>query len=300
MTRKFLLGSVAAGGLLVAALPASAADLRAVPAPAPVIAPVVPVFSWTGWYIGGNVGGKWGKFSGDVTAAPVTGFPATGGGDVFAFDTGFGGGHVVGGGQIGFNWQVNQFVFGVEGDLDATNVKRDFALGFAPGGGVFTTGDAFRFKNDWQGSVRGRGGIAFDRFLVYATGGVAWAGVTAEAFYAPGSVATPGAGGGTGIGPGTGAGIAVATPGAFASDRHTLVGATIGGGVEFALTDSVSLGVEYRYSDFGHETFNLGAVPFPAGASSGVVGDVDLRTHEVTARLNFKFGSLFGGLVPGL
>jgi opacity protein-like surface antigen len=58
--------------------------------------------------------------------------------------------------------------------------------------------------------------------------------------------------------------------------------------------------VEYRYSDFGHETFNLGAVPFPAGASSGVVGDVDLRTHEVTARLNFRFGSLFGGALGGL
>ena len=71
--------------------------------------------------------------------------------------------------------------------------------------------------------------------------------------------------------------------------------------MEFALTDSVSLGVEYRYSDFGHETFNLGAVPFPAGASSGVVADVDLRTHEVTARLNLKLGNrLFGGLIPGL
>jgi outer membrane immunogenic protein len=161
-------------------------------------------------------------------------------------------------------------------------VKRDFALGFAPGGGVFATGDAFRFKNDWQGSVRGRGGFAFGQTLVYATGGVAWAGVKAEAVYGPGTV------------------LGVATPGAFASDRQTLTGGTIGGGVEFAFTNNVTLGVEYRYSDFGHETFNLGAVPFPRGASSGVVGDVDLRTHEVTARLNFKFGSLFGGAFGGL
>ena len=281
MIRKLLLGSVAAGGLLAAALPASAADLRAVPAPAPVIAPVVPVFSWTGWYIGGNVGGKWGKYSGSVTAAPVAGFPATGGGDFFNFSTNHEGAFV-GGGQLGFNWQTGVWVFGVEGDFDGTDVKRDVVLGFAPGGGVFTTGDVFRFKNEWQASVRGRGGFTFDRWLVYATGGVAWANVKAEAIYGPGSftVGTPPR--------------VVGTPGAFFSDRQTLTGATVGGGVEFAFTDNVSLGVEYRYSDFGHETFNLGAVSFPAGASSGVLADVDLRTHEVTARLNFKFGSLFG------
>src|SRR5919202_4542635 len=182
----------------------------------------------------------------------------------------------MGGGQVGFNWQVNRFVFGLEGDIDATDIKRGFALGFTPGGGVFIPGDTFRFKNDWQASVRARGGIAFDRLLVYATGGVAWAGVTTEAFYSPGFVG------------------AVAVPGAFASDRQTLVGATVGGGVEVAVTNNVSFGVEYRYSDFGHETFNLGAVPFPAGAGSAVTSRVDLRTHEVTGRLNFKFGSLFG------
>src|SRR5919202_4375186 len=253
MIRKLLLGGVAAGGLLAAALPASAADLRAVPAPAPVIAPVVPVFSWTGWYIGGNVGGKWGKYSGSVTAAPVAGFPATGGGDFFDFNTNHDGhdGAVLGGGQLGFNWQTGIWVFGVEGDIDATDVKRDVVLGFAPGGGVFTTGDVFRFKNEWQASVRGRGGFAFDRFLVYATGGVAWAGVKAEAIYGPGTV------------------LGVATPGGFFSDRQTLPGATVGGGVEFALTNSVSLGVEYRYSDFGHETFNLGFAPLTANGAAG-------------------------------
>src|SRR5919202_501604 len=117
-------------------------------------------------------------------------------------------------------------IFGVEGDIDATDVKRDFALGFAPGGGVFATGDAFRFKNDWQASVRGRGGFAFGQWLVYATGGVAWGGVRAEAAFGPGTV------------------LGVATPGAFASDRHTLTGATVGGGVEFAFTNNVTLGVE--------------------------------------------------------
>src|ERR671932_1520930 len=104
MIRKLLLASAAAGGL-AAALPAGAADLAVRPAPAPAfvapVAPVVPVpvLNWSGWYIGGNVGGKWGKFSGDVTAAPVAGFPATGGGDIFGFDTGYGGGPNLGRGQ---------------------------------------------------------------------------------------------------------------------------------------------------------------------------------------------------------
>ena len=275
MIRNFLMGGVAACGLLAALLPASAADLSVAPAPAPTyVAPVVPAFTWSGWYIGGNLGGKWGKYSGSVTGTAVPGFPVTAGGDGFTFssdrDSAF-----IGGGQLGFNWQVGQFVFGVEGDIDATRIRDNFALGFTPGGGVFIPGDVFRFKNDWQASVRGRGGIAFDRFLVYATGGVAWAGVRAEALYSPGFVGR------------------VAVPGAFASDSKTLTGATIGGGVEFAVTNNVTFGVEYRYSDFGHETFNLGAVPFPAGAGSAVTSRVDLRTHEVTGRLNFKFGGLF-------
>ncbi len=279
MIRKLLLASAAAGGL-AAAMPASAADLAVRPAPAPAfVAPVVapvPVFTWTGWYIGGNAGGKWGKFSGGTTAGPFDDVVPNG--DVFAFDTGYGGGAFLGGGQIGFNWQTGPWVFGVEGDFEGTNVKHDITLGADPGGGAFVAGDTFRFKNDWQASVRARGGIAFDRWLVYATGGVAWAGVKADAFISPGFVGN------------------VAVPGAFASDRHTLVGGTVGGGVEFALMDNVTLGVEYRYSDFGSETFNLGIVPLTAGGGvgPGVTSDVKLQTHEVTARLNFKFGSLFG------
>src|SRR5919199_2158621 len=110
MIRKLLLASVAAGGL-VAVLPASAADLAVRPAPAPAfVAPVVPVpvLNWSGWYIGGNVGGKWGKFSGDITAAPVTGFPATGGGDFFNFNTDWSGGPPPRGGPPGLYWEGKQ------------------------------------------------------------------------------------------------------------------------------------------------------------------------------------------------
>jgi outer membrane immunogenic protein len=290
MIRKLLLGGVAASGLLAAALPASAADLAVAPAPAPVV--VAPVFTWSGWYIGGNVGGKWGHAHGDLVAAPVPGFAATAGGAFVPFGLDNNGffaqdghnGTWVGGGQLGFNWQFGNLVFGLEGDGQVTDIKRSFVLGAAPPpagtfGGIFIPGDAFRVKNDWQASLRARGGVTFGRFLLYATGGVAWAGVQMDAFYSPGFVG------------------AVAVPGAAFSESKTLTGGTVGLGGEFAVTNNVSFGVEYRYSSFGRETFNLGAIPFPAGAGSTVVSNFDLRTHEVTARLNFKFGSLFG-IVP--
>jgi outer membrane immunogenic protein len=81
---------------------------------------------------------------------------------------------------------------------------------------------------------------------------------------------------------------------AFETDSKTPVGGTVGGGVEYAFTNNVSVGVEYRYSDFGHETFNAGVVRL-AGLGTGPLTTtrVELRTHEVTVRLNFKLGTLF-------
>jgi hypothetical protein len=60
------------------------------------------------------------------------------------------------------------------------------------------------------------------------------------------------------------------------------------------LTSNLSLGVEYRYSRFGTQTFNLGSVAYPAGAASAVTARLDERTSEITARLNIKYGGLFG------
>ena len=292
-----LLGSVAAGGLLAAA-PVGAADLAV--APAPVIAPV-PSLNWTGWYIGGNVGGKSGRFAGQALATPAQPFTTPIGNTLQTFTTTAGdflnitdvGSSAVGGGQLGFNWQFGRWVFGVEGDLDAADVERTIP---GPGSSIFVLGDTFRFKNDWQASVRARGGVAFDRWLAYATGGVAWAGVSAQAVYAPntfrentstnlGPVSVPG-------------GASVTVPGSFGSDRRTLIGGTVGGGLEYAITNSLSLGVEYRYSDFGSKAFNLGAVPFPVTPST-VTARLSVRTNEVTARLNYRFGGMAGSDAAG-
>ena len=132
--KKYLLASVAALGL-VAAGAASAADLpsRKGPIAAPVYMP--PAFTWTGFYVGANAGYGWGNVN-------TNGF-----GQVSDLD-GF-----VGGGQIGYNYQMGQFVVGLEADLQAADLSSGDNLGL------------LNVKTDYFGTVRARVGVAFDRFL---------------------------------------------------------------------------------------------------------------------------------------
>jgi len=102
----------------------------------------------TGPYVGINGGGGWGNSS---FSAPL---PSTN------FDTS--GGLV--GGTLGYNWQANQIVFGLEGDIDWSHFT-----GSGTCGGVSCS-----VRNDWLGTARGRLGYAFDRFLPYVTGGAAF------------------------------------------------------------------------------------------------------------------------------
>lgn len=126
--KKLLAGLVLAAA---AAAPAHAADL-AYPAPAAYAAPA-PVFSWTGFYVGGNAGYGWGTAD-------------------YSDDTdGF-----LGGVQAGYNWQVGQVVFGLETDIQASNIESP------------------NFTLDYFGTIRARLGFAMDQFLVYGTGGFAY------------------------------------------------------------------------------------------------------------------------------
>jgi outer membrane immunogenic protein len=145
--KKILLASAAVLALSVAS--ASAADLprrQAMPAKAPEY--MAPVFNWTGAYVGINGGGGWGRS--DYSA------PLTSG----AFDTS--GGLV--GGTLGYNYQVGQAVFGIEGDIDWSNIRGSGVCG----------GLSCSTRNDWLSTVRGRLGYAVDRFMPYVTGGAAF------------------------------------------------------------------------------------------------------------------------------
>jgi outer membrane immunogenic protein len=162
--KRFVVACV--GLLALVAGAASAADLPpryAQPYRAPVYS---PVYNWTGFYVGLNGGGGWGRSQWDG----VNKFDVSGG---------------LIGGTIGYNWQFNQFVIGAEGDLDWTSIRGTTTTLCPPGCST---------RNHWLATVRGRAGYAFDRFLPYLTAGLAvgdiQAVVPAVPFFFPGGSTT--------------------------------------------------------------------------------------------------------------
>ncbi len=157
--RKLWVGSI---GLVAAAIgPGWAADLPKRPvykAPPPVVASV-PLFSWTGCYLGGHVGGGWGRkeFSDPIGAlfAPP--------GEVVRVNTsGF-----LGGGQIGCDWQfAPNWVIGIEGAASWADIKGDTFVPATPG--------TLHAKTDFLASATGRVGWTWDRWMLFAKGGAAW------------------------------------------------------------------------------------------------------------------------------
>jgi outer membrane immunogenic protein len=144
--KTILLASV--GLLALGVAPASAADIARRPPPAKAPVYVAPPFSWTGGYIGVNGGYGFGRS--DFSAPFASG----------SFDTA--GGLV--GGTLGYNYQMDRIVFGVEGDFDASWIK----------GSTTCDGLSCETKNSWLATVRGRLGYAAGRFMPYVTGGGAF------------------------------------------------------------------------------------------------------------------------------
>ncbi|MFS8037303.1 outer membrane protein [Xanthobacter sp. AM11] len=157
MLKRALLGATA---LALLAGSASAADLanrypvKAAPIP-------VQVFSWTGFYVGGNVGWGWVSNSFDYTpfALPTYSYNL---GDSNGFFGGF---------QLGYNYQfANNVVLGVEADFDWADLGTSNTIIGGPVGGALVSQNV-----DYFGTIRARAGYAMDRFLPYITGGAAWA-----------------------------------------------------------------------------------------------------------------------------
>jgi outer membrane immunogenic protein len=192
MMRKILLTSVA---VLATSASAFAADLPSRRQAPPPYLPPPPIFTWTGVYVGGQIGYEWGR-------EPATFYSTQPSG-------------VVGGAHIGYNYQVAQFVFGLEGDVNGTSYSGSTLSLLGPAN-VST-------KIPVDGSVRGRVGFAYDRALFYATGGVAFADIK-DTFLAPGG---------------------------YVALSRGRVGWTLGGGIEYAITNNWSVRGEYRYTDYG-------------------------------------------------
>jgi outer membrane immunogenic protein len=154
--RAYVGGLASAAGTALSICSAAAADLPPVPAPAltaPVAYATGAIYNWSGFYIGGHVGGG---FANSSWSDPFTGANNT-------FNSGAG---FLGGAQIGANVQFNALVLGVEGDFSYLGLK---------GSGTDSLGDTIKTNTNWTSTVTGRVGAAFDRLLVYGKGGVAFA-----------------------------------------------------------------------------------------------------------------------------
>jgi outer membrane immunogenic protein len=165
---------------------------------------------------------------------------------------------VIGGGHVGYNLQIGQWVVGLEGTVDGTSVS---GTRTSAGGLTMTT------HADVQGSIRARLGVAFDRVLIYGTGGAAFAGITNNY--------TDTTGAATGVA-GTHEGIS-----------KTRTGWTVGGGLEYAVTNNWSIRAEYRYSDFGRSP----DFPFSATTLGTVSFTHHLTESQVQAGVSYKFDS---------
>jgi outer membrane immunogenic protein len=197
--------------LAIAASAAQAADLPSRYAPPPMIA-AVPVFTWTGFYVGVNAGYGWNTNSNNNRFDPVFGFVGNGSNN----------GGFVGGGQVGYNYQIGQFVIGLETDIQYADLGN--------GGNSFGGNN----NGNWFGTARARAGFAIDRALIYATGGFAYGDI--------------GGGSGAFVGPnGT----------IFAgSGNNTNTGWVVGGGVEYAFTNNLTAKLEGLYVNLDSNSNN--------------------------------------------
>jgi outer membrane immunogenic protein len=235
---------------------ASAADmaLKAMPPPA-------PVYNWTGWYAGLNLGGSFGRAGDTATFAGVP-FSST--------SANLDG--VIGGGQVGYNWQTGAWLLGLEADIQGSSERSSatsnaastilvcgVACFLVPITGALTDTEKLR----WFGTVRGRVGVlATPTWLFYVTGGLAYGGFNSNETFTFGAATS------------------------VNNFNTTRAGWTVGGGIEGSLGNNWSAKLEYLYMDFG--TFNsafVGVAPFtPIGLSTHVTDNI------VRVGVNYHFG----------
>jgi outer membrane immunogenic protein len=243
MMRKLALVTWVLGALTVAA-PALAADLGVRPAPAYKAPPAPMVYNWTGCYLGVEGGGAWGDSKQTAASGPDTGRT------ISSFNTSGG----LAGGTVGCNYQTGSWVFGAEEDLSWMN-KRGSANDMPP----FNPTAVSTTQESWLDTFRGRIGYAWDRTLVYATGGLAV----------------------------EGAGVHICPVAGCVDDDKTVTGWTVGAGIEYAFWNNWSLKAEYLYADFGSPQF-IGT-PVHIGAGTVDTRDVRLNDNIVRAGVNYKF-----------
>ena len=226
-------------------VPALAADLpRRAAAPAP--APVFAAMNWTGFYVGAQVGYAW-QETGIAQILPSNARVVSRNSTAEAEG-------LVGGLHAGYNLQYGAFVVGVEADAELSDL-RGVSPFFLPLTGVF-------HENRVRASLRARLGVAFDRALLYVTGGLA----AGQMEYSYGRIIAPPS---------------------RVSGKSWEFGWTLGAGVEYALSPNWSMRAEYRYTDFGEHLLPLPvAIAAPAGNRIAYAP----TDHSARLGLTYRFG----------
>jgi outer membrane immunogenic protein len=232
-------------------------------------APVTPIYSWGGCYVGINVGA--GGTGSDFTTtvgngthllsadAALVNNSGTGSADATAF---------LGGGQTGCNWQSGLIVYGLEGDFDYFHSRPSFANNTNTlSDGVTPFAVTQSLTTDFFATVRPRIGVAADRNLAYITGGAAFTHVSYAQSYVDGAVP-----------PGTG----------NATASKSLVGWTIGAGWEHAWTNNWTFKLEYLFASFS-TTNASSAIADGTGGTNPLQGSANLTIQTVRAGVNYKF-----------
>lgn len=224
------------------------------------------IYDWNGIYAGVNVGqGTEADFDlgAVLEVSPGTEFfPAPLAGGTFPTNRTFSGDGTVGGVQGGYNWQYGSFVLGGEVDLQTSDISSSISIPNAPGGAA-NNPDGFTdlsFGVDYFATARARAGIAFDRLLVYGTGGAAYGKVEFDRNYRVGAAEIRDS----------------------ASSNRT--GWVYGAGAEFALTDRISIRGEYSKVD-------LGSGSFDTAYTDGTIGraTIDTEFDLIRGGVNFRF-----------
>jgi outer membrane immunogenic protein len=227
--KKFL---IAAAGLVALAVPALAADMpvKASP-PAPL-----PEWTWTGFYVGVEGGGAWGSSVQSFVGG------TTGRYDIHGWE---------GGGTLGYNWQVQHWVFGIEGDISDGRVRGTTGSSLTYGCGSICATKVEAFD-----TVRGRVGYAFNKFLLYGTGGMANGQIQSDL---NGGILT-----------------------------HWRTGWTAGAGAEYSFAPHWSAKLEWLYVNF--HNYQWTNVNNGFYACAGVNCTTDARFNVVRAGINYTFG----------
>lgn len=243
--------------------PAFAADVvyEEPPAPAAIIESA-PAYNWSGLYVGGQAGIAFNRDSGAFSSENSSFV----GGDNDG-ESGF-----IGGGHIGYDYQVGNFILGAVTDLNYIDAEANTSYTLPDFAGDPQTFGVTQDIN-YVGTVRAKAGVAMDRFALYATGGLAYAGIDNN-FYGDGTYSD-----------------GVNTYDVDASEDSDDVGYAVGAGFDVLATQNVSFGLEYLYTDLGESNVDVDYTNID-GSGSGdftVASDTDLDFHSVMAKASFRF-----------